>query len=116
MLQVTLALVFLLIVLIFCSYEGFVPALVVGDPLLLRDIYVKDFKSFSDRIVSNATGNPLWDKMMLNTPEEEWKATRTMMSPVFTTSRLKAMITKNCTLRPTNICTRLLLGGEKKAS
>ncbi|KAM7306300.1 cytochrome P450 3A41 isoform X1 [Ixodes scapularis] len=72
------------------SYEGFVPTLVVGDPLLLRDIYVKDFKSFSDRIASNATGNPLWDKMMLNSPEEEWKTTRTMMSPAFTTSRLKA--------------------------
>lgn len=41
--------------------------------------------------VSNATGNPLWDRMMLNSPEEEWKATRTMMSPAFTTSRLKAV-------------------------
>uniref|UniRef100_A0A4D5RMP3 Putative cytochrome n=1 Tax=Ixodes scapularis TaxID=6945 RepID=A0A4D5RMP3_IXOSC len=97
------------------SYQGFVPTLVVGDPLLLRDIYVKDFKSFSDRIASNATGNPLWDKMMLNSPEEEWKTTRTMMSPAFTTSRLKAMIPKIITTSD-EFCKRLLLEGEKKGA
>uniref|UniRef100_V5GLK3 Putative cytochrome p450 cyp3/cyp5/cyp6/cyp9 subfamily n=1 Tax=Ixodes ricinus TaxID=34613 RepID=V5GLK3_IXORI len=97
------------------SYEGFVPTLAVGDPQLLRDIYVKDFKSFSDRIASNATGNPLWDKMMLNSPEEEWKATRTMMSPAFTTSRLKAMIPKIIATTK-EFCKRLLREGEKKAA
>uniref|UniRef100_A0A147BMP3 Putative cytochrome p450 cyp3/cyp5/cyp6/cyp9 subfamily protein n=1 Tax=Ixodes ricinus TaxID=34613 RepID=A0A147BMP3_IXORI len=53
--------------------------------------------------------------MMLNTPEEEWKATRTMMSPVFTTSRLKAMIPK-IVATSNKFCTRLLLEGEKKAA
>ncbi|KAM7312684.1 cytochrome P450 3A41 [Ixodes scapularis] len=97
------------------SYQGFVPTLVVGDPLLVRDICVKNFKSFTHKIKPNVMGNSMWDKVMLNTPDEEWKAARSIMSTALTTSRLKAMITEIISAAD-KFCTRLLLEGENKSA
>lgn len=95
------------------SYQGYVPTLVVGDPDLLRDIYVKDFKSFVDRTVPRVSGNPIWDKGLLNIDGEAWKASRNVISPAFTSSKLRAMIptVKKIAFQ---LCRRLLEEGVKK--
>ena len=74
----------------FCGYfEMHRPVLFVGDPDLIRAITIKDFEFFTDRR-DQGVGEDLKDAVsILN--GAEWKETRSVMSPAFSTSKLKAM-------------------------
>lgn len=76
------------------SYQGLIPSLVVADPDVLREICVKDFKSFVNKSDDKVSGNSLWDQMVLHQQNEEWKNTRSSLSPMFTTAKLKSMVPK----------------------
>ncbi|XP_064470458.1 cytochrome P450 3A41-like [Ornithodoros turicata] len=75
------------------SYQDTDPCLVVGEPDLLREVYMKDFSSFVDRMHA-PVGEPLWDRSLLLTNGEEWKKNRSIFSTAFTTTRLKAIVPK----------------------
>lgn len=79
---------------IYGSYQGLIPSLVVSDPDVLREICVKDFKSFVNKSDDKVSGNTLWDQMVLHQQNEEWKHTRSSLSPMFTTAKLKSMVPK----------------------
>ncbi|KAL1421053.1 hypothetical protein MTO96_023481 [Rhipicephalus appendiculatus] len=79
---------------IYGSYQGLIPSLVVADPDVLREICVKDFKSFVNKSDDKVSGNTLWDQMVLHQQNEEWKHTRSSLSPMFTTAKLKSMVPK----------------------
>ncbi|XP_049271159.1 cytochrome P450 3A41 [Rhipicephalus sanguineus] len=79
---------------IYGSYQGLIPSLVVSDPDVLREICVKDFKSFVNKSDDKVSGNTLWDQMVLHQQNEEWKNTRSSLSPMFTTAKLKSMVPK----------------------
>ncbi|XP_077510044.1 cytochrome P450 3A41-like isoform X1 [Amblyomma americanum] len=96
------------------SYQGLIPTLVVGDPEVLRDIFVKDFKSFVNKSDDKVSGNALWDQMVLHQQNDHWKHTRSSLSPMFTTARIKSMLPKMTKLMD-KFCNLLLkrLEGEK---
>ena len=70
-------------------YEGREPTIVTIDPELIKSIMVKNFDSFSDIID--------WDypdkKITLDLAGgEQWKALRKVLSPTFTSGKLKSMM------------------------
>ncbi|KAF8796724.1 Cytochrome P450 3A11 like protein [Argiope bruennichi] len=82
---------------IYGYYEANNPVLTVGDPVLLKDILVKDFFSFTGRRIIS-TGDKVIDNMLTALRGEDWKRVRTIVTPTFTTGKLKRMLTifKDC--------------------
>ncbi|XP_035218550.1 cytochrome P450 3A8-like [Stegodyphus dumicola] len=83
--------------LVYGHYEGNRAVLSVADPALLRDIFVKDFQFFTGRRPIG-TGNPVTENMMSTLRGEDWKRVRTIVTPTFTTGKIKRMmsILKDC--------------------
>lgn len=79
-------------------YEMFQPALVIGDPDLLKHILVKDFDHFSDRRIFTAGNNKdvISNSMLTNMNGEKWKATRAIMTPTFTSGKMRGMFHLVC--------------------
>ncbi|XP_047493086.1 cytochrome P450 9e2-like [Penaeus chinensis] len=79
-------------------YSFHEPVLLVGDPELMRHIFVKDFDHFMDRRTLNMPSEK--DKVMANMLSlktgEEWKKLRAIMSPTFTSGRMKGMFPLVC--------------------
>lgn len=69
------------------------PVLIVRDPELVKAVLVKDFDYFHDRTVhSDVNNEPLTAHMLFFSRNPEWKITRTKITPVFTTGKLKSML------------------------
>ena len=74
----------------FCGFfELNRPVLFVGDPDLIRAIAIKDFEYFTDRRDQGADETMKEAVSILR--GAEWKETRSVMSPTFSASKLKAM-------------------------
>ncbi|XP_037093575.1 cytochrome P450 3A31-like [Pollicipes pollicipes] len=74
----------------YCGYlEMHRPVLYVGDPDLIRAITVKDFEHFTDR--RDLAISKGFEKMIIMLSGKEWKDARTVLSPSFSASKLKAM-------------------------
>jgi len=74
------------------AYGGRMPILVTIDPEIIRDVFIKDTETFPsrNRFVS---GDPLNDDMLSNIVDyEKWKYMRTIMSPTFSSGKLKRMM------------------------
>ncbi len=75
------------------------PVLMVKDPEIIRDMFVKDFNHFVDRnsiLYLFGRDGPTktdhaWQKQMTNSKGEYWKQTRTTFTPIFTSGKLKLM-------------------------
>ncbi|GBN61088.1 Cytochrome P450 3A4 [Araneus ventricosus] len=69
----------------------------VGDPVLLRDIMVKDFHIFPNRRPLSS-GDPIMDWNVSSVTGEDWKRIRTIITPTFSTGKIKRMmgIFKEC--------------------
>ncbi len=71
------------------------PCLIVNDLDLARNILIKDFDHFTDRrifaIDTTSESNKLVANMLTMLTGEKWKKVRSMMSPAFTSGKLKAM-------------------------
>ncbi|CAL1290447.1 unnamed protein product [Larinioides sclopetarius] len=76
---------------IFGHYEGTKPVLMVAEPSLLRDIFVKDFHIFPNRRTFQV-GDPIIDKMVSVVQGEDWKRIRTVITPTFSTGKIKRMM------------------------
>ncbi|XP_042907512.2 cytochrome P450 3A9 [Parasteatoda tepidariorum] len=76
---------------IYGYYDGNNPALMIAEPELLRDIYVKDFQSFLDH-TDFGTGEELLEKMLIIVGGEDWKRIRMVVSPTFSTGKLKKVL------------------------
>lgn len=75
------------------AYEGRNPKLVIMDPELIRLVMVKDFNSFNFRThMEFSSADRLRDKNILNMRGDEWKAVRSIMTPSFTSGKLKQML------------------------
>lgn len=72
-------------------WRFFTPVLWVMDPLLIRDILIKDFGTWSTRgFVINEDTDPL-NKNLTNMEGQRWKSMRAKMTPTFTSGKLKQM-------------------------
>ena len=69
-------------------YQGVNPVLVVADPLLLKEILVKEFNSFSEGTVEF---HKIQKQCLIFTNGQRWKDMRSIMSPTFTSGKIKAM-------------------------
>ena len=70
------------------SFFGSMPIIVVGDPQIGRDITIKEFSSFTDRNPIKFNMRYLKDSFLFKA-KKEWKDGRSLVSPVFTTKRIK---------------------------
>ncbi|GIY25221.1 cytochrome P450 3A8 [Caerostris darwini] len=72
-------------------YETSKPIISIGDPALLKDVMVKDFPFFTGRRRLK-TDDPVIDKMLSIIRGEDWKRIRSIVTPTFTTGKLKRML------------------------
>lgn len=66
------------------------PAIVVSDPEMIREILVKEFSSFPNRL--GFTPRPPLDSGLFVSRGESWKRVRTTLTPTFTASKLKQIV------------------------
>ncbi|CAG9828103.1 unnamed protein product [Diabrotica balteata] len=73
-------------------YQFTVPALMIRDPKLLKQITVKDFDHFvNHRTFVPEGSDPLWSKNLLSLRDQRWRDMRAVLSPSFTSSKMKMM-------------------------
>ncbi|XP_023210575.1 cytochrome P450 3A41-like [Centruroides sculpturatus] len=75
---------------IFGIYEGPYPTLLIADPELIKAVFVKDFHYFSAQR-NFRFGNRILDRGVFMQTGERWKQLRSMMSPSFTSGKLRLM-------------------------
>ena len=77
------------------------PSLVIKDPELFKQLLVKDFHFLVDRLGTGVkdvlrNGNftdQIWSKQMTMADSDDWKDLRSTFSPIFTSGKMKAMVT-----------------------
>lgn len=94
---------------VYGRYEGSDKLLVVHDPDLLKQVLVKDFDVFRNRRTFGITDEIFLNSIFFQT-DDEWKTTRKVLSPMFSSAKLKKMSSL------TNACGKdLALMFEEKA-
>lgn len=68
------------------------PLYVFCDPDLIKQITIKDFEYFTDHSDFLANVDPFFAKMLPFMKGKKWKETRSVVSPVFTSSKMKGMM------------------------
>ncbi|XP_071147591.1 cytochrome P450 3A21-like [Mytilus edulis] len=74
-------------------YQGHLPVLLVSDPEMLKEIFIKDFSNFTNRPIpfkmakENASG-------VAAAYDNHWKFLRSTISPTFSSGKLKLMVPK----------------------
>lgn len=72
-------------------YGALRPTLLVRDPIVIRDILIRDFQHFTDRGVHSDEINDPLSAHLFSLAGEKWKNLRIKLSPTFTSGKLKAM-------------------------
>ncbi|KOC61113.1 Cytochrome P450 9e2 [Habropoda laboriosa] len=83
-------------------YEFLSSNILVRDPELFKSIAVKNFDNFSDhRKFTDKRTDPLFAGMLFQLAGNEWKEQRNMLSPTFTSSKIKNMfkLMSDCAMR-----------------
>ena len=63
----------------------------IADPELVKLIFVKDFNVFNQRFPITAAGHPVISKNLFNCEYDLWKTIRPVVSPTFTSGKMKKM-------------------------
>ncbi|XP_034987134.1 cytochrome P450 3A24 isoform X1 [Zootoca vivipara] len=72
-------------------FDGRQPLLAILDPIMIKTILVKEFYThFTNRRDFGLNGD--LDTSIITVPDEQWKRIRTVLSPTFTSGRLKEML------------------------
>lgn len=86
---------------IYGIYSLFRPSLVIKDPDIVRQIFVKDFNSFTDRdpekrlevtFGKRRSVDTYWKHQLTSLNGTKWKDVRSTFSPVFTSGKMKMMM------------------------
>ncbi|CAF1359364.1 unnamed protein product [Rotaria sordida] len=75
---------------IFGTFEGTIPVIILSDPELLRKVLIKDFHVFTNRRILKGLTGPLEHGLTM-LRDDAWKNARTIVSPTFSSAKLKAM-------------------------
>ncbi|XP_028305139.1 thromboxane-A synthase isoform X1 [Gouania willdenowi] len=67
------------------------PVVVIADPDMLRQVMVKDFKSFPNRIAFRFATKPTTDCLLM-LRNEQWKRVRSVLTPTFSAAKMKEMV------------------------
>jgi cytochrome P450 len=76
---------------IFGYYEGHTPILVVSDPDVLQDIFIKSFSNFHSRRPLPLEDRHANDVHIFSAPGLRWKRQRFVINPTFSSAKLKQM-------------------------
>lgn len=67
------------------------PALLIRDPKIIKDVFIKEFQSFDHRGMEvDVNADPMANNILLQRGEK-WKNVRTQLSPAFSSGKMKAM-------------------------
>ncbi|CAH1113652.1 unnamed protein product [Psylliodes chrysocephalus] len=78
----------------FGYYQFSVPTLLIKDPKLIKRITLKEFDHFTDHIqFVPPESDPLWARNLLSLQGQQWKEMRPIISPSFTSNKMKTMFT-----------------------
>lgn len=82
----------------FGLYDGYWPTLRTIDNEVIKQVWIKDFSSFTDRFGVFVYGEVAKNWLFFS-PGERWANQRALMAPVFTSVRMRSMLTmmKSCT-------------------
>ncbi|KAG7455873.1 hypothetical protein MATL_G00245670 [Megalops atlanticus] len=72
-------------------YLGRRAVVVVADPDMLRQIMVKEFTSFPNRMAIRSATKPMSESLLL-LRDERWKRVRSILTPSFSSARMKEMV------------------------
>lgn len=75
------------------------PTILLRDPEIIKNITITNFDYFPDHPNTyDKTLDPLWSENMFSLPKEKWREVRSVVSPTFTSSKLKGMfmLLKKC--------------------
>lgn len=79
------------------KYIGFYatknPTFLLRDPELIKTILVKNFETFPDRRGFDGFNDALFDRNLFSLRGEKWRNVRSLLSPSFTSSKMKIMFT-----------------------
>ena len=77
-------------------YGGYTLAydfLVINEPELIRQVFVKNFDIFPDRIVGSLGPSPKVNKMVVFMDgNEDWRRIRSVLTPAFTSRKIKSLM------------------------
>ncbi|XP_067143009.1 cytochrome P450 3A24-like [Centruroides vittatus] len=97
-------------------FFGLRPQLIVADPQIVKKILVKDFYMFHNRMKFNI-GNLIFDNGLVILEDEDWERIRCIMSPSFTSSRMKQMayLVKECAEKFTENLKKMVFSNENQS-
>ncbi|KAI3370802.1 hypothetical protein L3Q82_007338 [Scortum barcoo] len=72
-------------------YLGRRPVVVVADPDMLRQVMVRDFSSFPNRMTIRFASKPMTDCLLM-LRNERWKRVRSILTPSFSAAKMKEMV------------------------
>ncbi|XP_018404335.1 PREDICTED: cytochrome P450 9e2-like [Cyphomyrmex costatus] len=73
-------------------FDGMNPIVMIRDPNLIKTIGIKNFETFPDhRGFIDEVSDPLFGKNLFSLRGERWRDVRTLLSPAFTSSKMKTM-------------------------
>lgn len=65
------------------------PGLLIRDPEIIKNITVKDFTHFQNRVICAPAHNEMIRSLLFFSPNPEWKYTRDKLTPVFSSAKMK---------------------------
>ncbi|XP_038563128.1 thromboxane-A synthase isoform X1 [Micropterus salmoides] len=72
-------------------YLGRRPMVVIADPDMLRQVMVRDFSSFPNRMAIRFATKPMTDCLLM-LRNERWKRVRSILTPSFSAAKMKEMV------------------------
>lgn len=83
---------------VFGAFQLSRPSLFVCDPVLIKRVLVQDFNNFRNRADNRQSRSKIMEKNLVVARDESWKRIRSIVSPTFTSSKLKKMehLMKGC--------------------
>lgn len=72
-------------------YLGRTPVVVIADPDMLRQVMVRDFSSFTNRLTRPFATKPMTDCLLM-LRNERWKRVRSILTPSFSAAKMKEMV------------------------
>lgn len=74
-------------------YYGYTPMIIIDDPEFYRTVMIKQFSSYPNRMkhFPSWTGDPKEKLSVMLARDRKWKQLRATLSPIFSSSKIKAM-------------------------
>uniref|UniRef100_A0A8C2I6G8 Thromboxane-A synthase n=1 Tax=Cyprinus carpio TaxID=7962 RepID=A0A8C2I6G8_CYPCA len=72
-------------------YIGRRPIVIIADPDMLRQVMVKEFNKFPNRMTVRGITKPMSDSLIM-LKGEQWKRVRSILTPTFSAAKMKEMV------------------------